>query len=382
MVYKRKGGKSLYFQARIPGNRWKQLSTGAPRKVLADRIASMWEQLAVEHRAWDLLEHVLTGRLAIGTLYDVWTSTRYNPVEMRRRLADRDVVPLVEDWHAVYRRQHPDTDSPQHALAQVRFLLPEGSKRLVSEVTTEWLTERLYVYPGKPGTLKKVHSSWSVFFAYCTKVRGLFGANPVEAVDPPTVRKAPVRFYELDAVQRIVDAQETPARRALVAFLYGTATEVSVALGLTRSDLDAARREVRAAGTKAHTRDRVSLVADWAWPIVWDYARRHLPTAKLWPYTRWTVSDWHRATAIALELEPLPLKNARHHWAIRMLRAGTPVAVVQQQLGHATAKLTLDTYGAFMPSAADRAQWEAAATRYDEAKSAASSARDSASGVG
>ncbi|MGH7518822.1 MAG: hypothetical protein ACREOC_15385 [Gemmatimonadales bacterium] len=65
-----------------------------------------------------------------------------------------------------------------------------------------------------------------------------------------------------------------------------------------------------------------------------------------------------------------------------MLRAGTPVAVVQQQLGHAKAKLTLDPYGAFIPSAADRAQWEAAATRYDEAKSAASSAKGSASGVG
>jgi integrase len=368
MVYKRKGGKSLTFMGRLPGNRWKQLSTGTPRKALAQRIAAMWESLAVEYRAWDLLEHVLTGRMKIGTLFDLWTGTRYNPVEMRLRLADRDLDPLVEDWIAVYRRKHPDTDSPEHALAHVGFLLPEGSKRLVSEVTTEWLTERLYAYPGKPGTLKKVHSSWSVFLGYCTKVRGLFTANPMLAVEPPSVRRAPVQFYELHAVERIVNAQPTPACRALLAFLYGSATEVSVALALTRSDLDPARREVRAAGTKAHTRDRVSLVADWAWPMVWGYAKTHLPTARLWSFTRWTVSDWQRATALKLGLAPLPLKNARHHWAVRMLRAGTPVAIVQRQLGHATAKLTLDTYGAFVPSGGDRAHWDAVATRYDKAK--------------
>jgi integrase len=47
----------------------------------------------------------------------------------------------------------------------------------------------------------------------------------------------------------------------------------------------------------------------------------------------------------ALELAPFPLKNARHHWAVRMLRNGAPIHVVQAQLGHSSAKLTLDTHG-------------------------------------
>ena len=86
----------------------------------------------------------------------------------------------------------------------------------------------------------------------------------------PAEEASPIRYYELDAVERIVGAQPTLQRRALLAFQYGAAVEVSVTLGLTRGDFDPARREVRAAGTKAITRDRLVRVADWAWPVVWE----------------------------------------------------------------------------------------------------------------
>jgi hypothetical protein len=56
--------------------------------------------------------------------------------------------------------------------------------------------------------------------------------NPMLAVERPKPRKPPIMFYELDAVKRIVDVQSDPARRALLALLYGTGTEV--ALRLTR----------------------------------------------------------------------------------------------------------------------------------------------------
>jgi integrase len=83
------------------------------------------------------------------------------------------------------------------------------------------------------------------------------------------------------------------------------------------------------------------------------------------------VSDWHRETVKALELPPYPLKNARHHWAVRMLRNGAPIHVVQAQLGHSSAKLTLDTYGVFVPRADDRARAEAQVTRAEAERAAA-----------
>jgi len=68
-----------------------------------------------------------------------------------------------------------------------------------------------------------------------------------------------------------------------------------------------------------------------------------------------------------LKLPPYPLKNARHRWAVRMLRNGAPVHVVQAQLGHSTAKLTLDTYGRWLPGSEDRARAEAQVARGEAA---------------
>lgn len=364
MAYRRGKRKTWSFQARTARG-WRQLSTGVTDRVLATRMERMWERLAGEFRAWDLLDPVLEGRQDIGALFDLWERADHKPHEVSRLLADCDLEPLVADWHAVYMRKHPDTESPAHALVHVRALLPAGQARNVSAVTTEWLTQQLYAYPVAPATLVKVHASWSVFFDYCTRVKGLFAVNPMAAVEKPDVRRPPPQFYDLDTAKRVVDKQPDPARRALFALLYGAAVEVSVALRLTRADVDPAMREVRAAGTKTHTRDRMARVADWAWPIFWGYTKDHLPTARLWrdTLTRFTVSDWHRATVKALKLPPYPLKNARHHWAVRMLRNGAPIHLVQAQLGHSTAKLTLDTYGTFIPAAADRARAEAQVTR-------------------
>jgi integrase len=77
----------------------------------------------------------------------------------------------------------------------------------------------------------------------------------------------------------------------------------------------------------------------------------------------------------ALGLPHMKLHNARHHWAVTRLRAGVPVAVVQQQLGHSTPVLTLRTYGAFIPTGQDRAKWEAQTTQDSARRSAASSAK-------
>jgi integrase len=60
-----------------------------------------------------------------------------------------------------------------------------------------------------------------------------------------------------------------------------------------------------------------------------------------------------------------PLHCARDYWAVRAARAGTPIAVIQAQLGHGSPMLTLTKYGRFLPSATDRAKWEAEATRYE-----------------
>jgi len=382
MVYRRTGASTYTWFARLPNGHYKQLQTGAPftaiGKGLAQRIAAMWESLATEHRAWDLLEPVLTARRRerterLGRLYDLWVSTRYNVQEMRRLLSDVDLEPLVPRWHATHRRGVGETHASQ-LIARVRWLLPEGEPCPLSRVTTAWLTERLAAYPGKRNTLRRVHSAWSGFFDYASRVHGHFPVNPMLAVSRPADEHSPIQFYELNEVRRIVEAQPTPERRALFAILYGTGIEVGTALRLTRADVWDVSREIRAAGTKTHTRDRVAVVADWAWPIVAEYVRRMLPTAPLFPkkWKTYQVAHWH--AWIVGERLTLPRRikvhAARHHWAVMRLRAGVPLEVVRRQLGHSTPVLTLKTYGAFVPSGEDRAHWEREVTKAEERRKA------------
>jgi integrase/recombinase XerD len=375
MVFRRRGARTYTFQARLPNGRYQQLQTGAPftaaGKALASRTEAMWNSLALEHRAWDLLEPVLAARRGdraqrLGRLYDFWVTTRYSPGAMRRLLADVDVEPLVATFETWY-RQHVRADTVAHAVAHVRHLIPACGPCPASGLTPAALSRALAEYPGTRNTKRRVHSHWSRFFGYCVSVHSAFDENPMARVERPGEERRPIRFYELDTVERIVAAQPTPGRRALFALLYSTGIEVGTALRLTRADVWDASQEIRAAGTKTHTRDRVSSISDWGWPLVRDYVRSLLPGAPLFPgYRVDVVWHWHRETTNALGLaEHLRVHAARHHWAVLALRAGVPVRVVQLQLGHATPTLTIGLYGAFLPSGDDRAVWRARITSYE-----------------
>jgi integrase len=385
MAYRRTGRPSWYFEARTETGR-KQLCTGSPNRVLARRIEEAWEEIALSHRAWDVLGEVLAGRLSVGRLYDLWRDSRGALDEIRRRLHDVDLDGIVNEWHAQHARS-VRSDSAKHALAHVRWLLPRGTRTPASAVTSEWLAGRLVKYQGRRNTLRKVHSSWSVFFDYCAVLRNLYAHNPMRDVPRPKQEKSPIAYYEQDEVERIVNWQPTADRRALFALLYGAGIEISVALKLGRTDLNPDTKEIRAPGTKTSTRDRTARIADWAWPAIWTHAQFKLPGAPLFPesWDRWTASDWHRQTIgegvkdthggivqAGLNLrERHPMKNARHHWAVRRIRSGSAIHDVQRQLGHESPKLTLEVYGAFVPTGADRDRAEQAATAYEERRRAA-----------
>src|SRR4029453_13137303 len=125
MAYRRSGVRTWSFEAHTRTGH-KQLATGVTSKPLAQRIEAMWSRLANEFRAWDLLDPVLTGQRDLRTLFDLWEQADHKVHEVRRLLADGDLAPAVAEWFAVYSRKHPDTDSPAHALAHVRYLLPEN----------------------------------------------------------------------------------------------------------------------------------------------------------------------------------------------------------------------------------------------------------------
>jgi integrase len=366
-VFKRGRRPSYYFTGKTRFG-WLQLCTHTPDKRLAAKIEAMWVELAEEQRAWDVLGRVFAKQLPIGDLYDLWRESQRDVHELRRRLEDSNVEPLVAEFLTVYANKvRPDTLA--HVKHHLRWLLPDGEPRPASLCTADWLTQRLAAYKGKRNTLRKVHADWSSFFSYCVKPKKVFRTNPMEDVERPPLEKSPIRFYEMDTIERIVDWQPSPARRAMFAILYGGAPDVSTALPLMRSDLLPATKECRAPGTKASARDRVIRLDDWAWERLWGYAKDLLPTARLFPdsWTRHQVHDWHSLAIKELKINPkYPPRFSRHAWAVRHLRAGVPLKVVQVQLGHATPQMTLAIYGQFIPSGADRDHWQQQTAAFEQ----------------
>ena len=157
----------------------------------------------------------------------------------------------------------------------------------------------------------------------------------------------------------------------LSALLHGTGMEVSVALGLKRRDIDETERRVRARGTKTHSRDRLAIIAEWAWPMVKEHISLLTPNAPLFPgINRWTASDKHRAACKALGIEDYQLKDSRHTYAVRAIRAGASFELVARQLGHADTTMVVRVYGRYRPTAEEMTAWEERAAQQDALRAA------------
>ena len=182
--------------------------------------------------------------------------------------------------------------------------------------------------------------------------------NPLLGFGPPPAPDPRVEFYDLDEVIRIVQTSEEPFS-ALYAVFYGAGIEQSCALDLRRRDVTLTTREIRARGTKTHNRDRMVTLARNGpcptsnGPVLTSCLTRHCfrdSTDGPWPSTK--------AVATRLGLRVLRVHEARDHWAVRMIRAGTPIEIVARQLGHANAVMALKVYGRFVPTREERQAWE------------------------
>ncbi len=61
--------------------------------------------------------------------------------------------------------------------------------------------------------------------------------------------------------------------------------------------------------------------------------------------SRWHAGDAHRERFRALGLLGYRLHDARHHWAVRMVRAGMPLELVARQFGHVDVVMVARVYG-------------------------------------
>ena len=366
-VYKR---ADTYFIA-IPTElaKWVKKTTGTRDKAVARAMARMVDDLGPRgKRAWELLGPVAQGRLTVGQLYDAYTQNELDG--LRARLNDVDLEPHVSRWIATLKGRLA-TDTVEHYQLYVGSLITEGVGFPRSSLTYERIGQWLATLPVGRSTTRKYHAALSGFCEYLKGI-GVLERNPMRDVKAPAPAAARMRSLDQADVERLVAAQSQPYN-VLSTLLHATGIEVSVALSLKRRDVDSMRREIRARGTKTKARDRIVRVAAWGWPLVERHVSLLTPNAALFPgINRWTASDKHREACKALEIEDYQLKDSRHTYAVRAIRAGAPFEVVAQQLGHADTTMVVRVYGRFKPTAEEMTAWERYAALQDRAAAQAS----------
>lgn len=341
---------------------WCKRSTGTRDKGLARSMARMMDELGPRgKRAWVFLDGVAANRLSVADLYDAYTARDLDGLQ--ERMQDVDLEPQVPLWlKAIASNVAPDTVE-RYKLCVVSLIEPGNRfprSALTHATVVQWLASR------KVGrsTKRKYHAAMSGFCGYLNDI-GILQRNLMRDVKAPPPAPPRMRYLDQPDVLRIIAAQEHPYS-VLSSVLHGTGMEVSVALSLKKRDVDTIRLEIRAKGTKTKTRDRIAKVAEWAWPLIDRHISLLTPNAPLFPnINRWTASDKHREACKTLEIEDYQLKDSRHTYAVRAIRAGAPFEVVARQLGHADTTMAVRVYGRFKPSEQEMTDWERIAAVQD-----------------
>jgi integrase len=218
---------------------------------------------------------------------------------------------------------------------------------LTFERITSWLRD----LPVKSATKRKYHAALSSFCQFL-KLRRLLEQNPMRDVRAPAASRPRDRYLDHDEVLTLLKALPEPYR-TVSAVLHGSGAELSAVLAMRRRDVDLSDGTVRVRGTKTRHRDRTVHVEPWSLAFLKRHLRRSrlLPDAFVFPgLNRWTVSDKHRDACEEVGLDGYQLRDARHTYAVRAVRAGAALEVVARQLGHADPTMVARVYGRFRPS--------------------------------
>lgn len=383
----RSEGRKVYkLRVPTPHGGWVVRSTGTTHGPTARAMQRMLATLGPRgQRAWDLLRAVVDRRLTVARLYDAYQENAL--AALRARLDDLDLLPVYREWMewlAVNK-------APLTVVAyrtRLKRIVPQGNgatwprSSLTVEAVQEWLRQVPGNSTNKQGNLVALQS----FIAYARETKRIAG-DPLEGLVRPVAKQKPIQFLELEDVLRVVEASEG-RYRVLFALLHAAGLEISPALTLTRRHFDIPNRALRMPGTKNKHRDRSGIVAEWAWPIISPHLATMLPDAKVFGgLSRIKAGEHWRAVTRRLGIRTeakgrggVRMHDARHHWAIRMLRAGTPVEIVSGQLGHGSATMTLEIYGQFVPDYAELREWEARATAMDRLRATPDATRAVGSG--
>jgi integrase len=380
-------------------------SSGSRDEATALLQEAMVAQLGARgQRDWFLLGAVASGDLSLAELYETFQDGKDAMDALRARLKgeinDRNLEPYVDQWSQWVSSQ-VDADTRNRYERYVRTLLPAGETLRRSELTAErimaWHSSLTYevkrrdrkaerrlkdarkaarkrgeeigkdpigpiyiveVEPASSGTQRKYWAGLASFCSYLVTV-GVLPKNIVHDVKAPPPGDPRCEYLSLPRVKALVAAQPEPYRTFSM-LLHATGMEVSAALRATKRHFSFGDRSIRGLGTKWKKRDRITYIAQWAWPQIRRYVATLGPDALLFAgLDRWRTLDAHKAACKALGITNYTQHDARHSYAVHAVRCGASYEHVAEQLGHGDTTMAIRVYARFHPSARERMGWEA-----------------------
>jgi integrase len=373
-LFRTRKSAQWHIKLRSKDGVWVQRSCGTRDSRTARRINDTIDALGnAAARAWDLLDLVVDGSLSVAALFDVYALADGDLARVRAHLNDIDVAPLVDAWYEAMQApaQGVSLDTAKHYRSAVRSMIPAKRPFTRSALTRRSVERWIAAMTCAPGTVRKRVAGLRAFTEWLVQ-QGVLAACPVDRIALPPQGKPRDRW--LTTPQLLALAEQKPEVYGdLDLVLAGTAIDLSTSLQLRRRDITAAKMEIRARGTKTYTRDRVVLVAQFAHEAVRRWCEGLGDNARVFHEIpdRWIAGDVHRLAVQALvaegrtEYEGFWLRDHRLSWAVRMAKAGAPMRIISEGLGHANEALVSRIYGRYQPTSRERLAWEQRAADLD-----------------
>jgi len=281
---------------------------------------------------------------------------------------------LAETWYAATAALKPSTRLAYRSLLDA-WVLPRWAAMEVRRVdhgaVAAWASQ--VAGQTSASTTRKVIGVLRAILDLAVRDRRI-PSNPAIGVTLPRLPIADQRFLRLDELEFLADAMPAKRDHVLTLLLGWTGLRFGEAAGLQVDAIDPLRRRIRISAAVAEVRGRIIVgspknhaartvtLPGFLAPILGEYLGQVGRDGLAFPDREGgpiRVTNWNRRTfapaarSVGLVPPTLRVHDLRHTAASLMIASGAGVKVVQQQLGHRTATLTLDRYAHLFPSELD-----------------------------